>query len=65
MMENYPLDVGTEFMAGIIQVNILFRRAGGIMSPKTKEQTIGIVLVNPSSAVSLHGLALRCDGVGQ
>lgn len=28
MMENYPLDVGTEFMAGIIQVNILVRRAG-------------------------------------
>lgn len=29
MMENYPLDVGTEFMAGIIQVNILFSWAGG------------------------------------
>lgn len=28
MMENYPLDVGTEFMAGIIQVNILFPRVG-------------------------------------
>lgn len=37
MMENYPLDVGTEFMAGIIQVHILFRRAGGIMWPKPNE----------------------------
>lgn len=24
MMENYPLDVGAEFMAGVIQVIILF-----------------------------------------
>lgn len=53
MMENYPLDVGTEFMAGIIQVNILFRRAGGIMSPKPNEQTIGFVLVNPPSLLCL------------
>lgn len=28
MMENYPLDVGAEFMAGIIQVNILCVNVG-------------------------------------
>lgn len=37
MMENYPLDVGTEFMAGVIQVNILLSRAGGKRSSKQKE----------------------------
>lgn len=65
MMENYPLDVGTEFMAGIIQVGILFRRGGGTSSSKRKALTRGFVLVTPSSAVSLHRLALWCDGVGQ
>lgn len=53
MMENYPLDVGTEFMAGIIQVNILVRRAGGIRPPKPEEPTMGSVLVNASSLLCL------------
>lgn len=37
MMENYPLDVGTEFMAGVIQVNNLLGRTGGKCSSQQNE----------------------------
>lgn len=36
MMENYPLDVGTEFMAGVIQVNNPLGRTGGKTPITTK-----------------------------
>lgn len=39
MMENYPLDVGTEFMAGVIQVNSLLGRTGGKCSSQQSERT--------------------------
>lgn len=69
MMENYPLDVGTEFMAGIIQVNILSRRGGERcrQSPTNKRSCPVLSCPGKSvlSAVSLRGLALRRDGVGQ
>lgn len=48
MMENYPLDVGTEFMAGVIQVNILLSRAGGKRSSKQNEWTVGFISVSVS-----------------
>lgn len=57
MMENYPLDVGAEFMAGIIQVNVLFSWAEGNCSSKQNDPTVGFIC--------LYLSALWCDGVGQ
>lgn len=52
MMENYPLDVGTEFMAGIIQVDILLPRVGGV--------TVGFVRANADTAAASAFFSQLC-----